>query len=118
MNGDVVRGKSELSGGEYGDAGDYPDGNCADHAGAAVERGKAHRDACEERERIDREREQQPTKKTMPKAPRMRPMMIMAVVSATRVKRSRPTTSHGAGDIIAELVESRKRNWTADLAEA
>ena len=55
--------KGELSGAECDRAGDNPDDERAEHAGTAVERGKARREARGKGKRVDREREQQPTKK-------------------------------------------------------
>ena len=57
-------GESELSGAERDGAGDDPDDDRADHAGTAVERGEACREAREKGKRVDRKREQQPTEKT------------------------------------------------------
>src|SRR5260370_26293794 len=56
-------GEGELSGAKRDGAGDDPDDDRANHAGTAVERGEACRDAREKGKRVDGEREQQPTEK-------------------------------------------------------
>ena len=56
-------GEGELSGAERDGAGDDPDDDRADHAGTAVERDEACREARGKGKRVDGEREQQPTEK-------------------------------------------------------
>ena len=56
-----------------------PNNERADDAGAAVESGEFHGQAREERQRVDREREQQPAKKPMPTTLKRRPMTSMVV---------------------------------------
>src|SRR5260370_36647386 len=60
-------GEGELSRAERGDPGDDPNDDPnddpADHAGTAVERSEAHRDACEKGKRVEGKHEQQPTEK-------------------------------------------------------
>src|SRR5438128_1565179 len=71
-------GEGELSRAARGDPGDDPNDDPADHAGTAVERSEAHRDACEKGKRVDgmnSSQQKNPIPKMIP--------MIMMVVSAT-----------------------------------
>jgi hypothetical protein len=74
-------GERGLAGDECNDAGDKPNDEGADDAGAVVECGERSSDAREKRRRVDGEREQQQQRKPTPKRLRTNPTMIMAVLS-------------------------------------
>jgi hypothetical protein len=74
-------------------AGEHGDHVRADHARPAVVGGERGGDACEERERVDSEREQQPAEEAKAKDAQGMPMMIMVDISVTKGLTGAPSTT-------------------------